>query len=209
MSNSIHPKAKIYNGCNCENSILNAYSRLKTNVEFRDSILGDYSYVSSNSIVNMTEIGKFTSIGPGCYIGLWEHDTDVSTHSFYLYESSGEFVKGYSNYKKDKIKTFLGNDVWVGANVSIKKGVKIGNGAIIGSSAVITKDVEPFSIVVGNPAKLLKYRYSKEDIELMQKAAWWDLPREKLQQLIDDNLFHDFDVFKSKYLKTFSAKRNK
>jgi chloramphenicol O-acetyltransferase type B len=195
--NLIDPTCTIADGCVVNRSELKLYSRLKSNVEFRDSILGEYSYVSSGSIVNKTVIGKFTSIGPGCYIGLWEHDTDVSTHSFYLYETSGFFVKGYKNYKKDDLQTFIGSDVWVGANVSIKKGVSIGNGAILGSSSVITKEVEPYSIVVGNPGHVIKYRYDSEDIKMLIQTRWWDFPREEIQLMVDKGLFQDFDAFKN------------
>ncbi len=181
-------------------SELNEYSRLKKNVEFRESVLGAYSYVSSGCVVNKSIIGKFTSIGPGTFIGLWEHNTDVSTHSFYLYETSGHFVKGYQNYKRDHVETFVGNDVWIGANVCIQKGVKVGDGAIIGSGAIVTKDVLPYSIVVGNPAKILRYRFTDEDIEMFLQTKWWDFSRMELQEMVDNKLFENFDSFKN-YIK--------
>jgi len=199
--NSIHPTATIANDCIVNNSALLQYSRLKRNVEFRDSQLGEYSYVSSGSFVINTHIDKFTSIGPSCFIGLWEHNTEVSTHSFYLYETSGFFVKGYENYKKDHIRTFIGSDVWIGANVSIKKGIHIGHGSIIGSSSVITKDIDPYSIVVGNPGKIIKYRFKKEDVKLLLHTCWWNFPREELQKMVDSRLFHDFELFKEYIIK--------
>jgi acetyltransferase-like isoleucine patch superfamily enzyme len=181
-------------------SELHEYSRLKKNVEFRESVLGAYSYVSSGCVVNKSIIGKFTSVGPGTFIGLWEHNTDVSTHSFYLYETSGQFVKGYQNYKRDHIETIVGNDVWIGANVCIQKGVTVGNGAIIGSGAIVTKDVLPYSIVVGNPAKILRYRFSEEDIEMFLHSKWWDFSRAELQEMVNNKLFENFDSFKN-YIK--------
>ncbi len=203
LDNQISNLCCIDTDCIISKSDLRDYSRVKRNVEVRESILGEYSYISSNSIVNYTEIQKFTSIGPGCYIGLWEHDREVSTHSFYLYETSGFFVKGYKNYKRDKIKTFIGNDVWIGANVTIKKGVTIGDGAIIGSSSVITKDVEPYSIVVGNPGRLLKFRFSKEDVGLFMTVKWWDFSRDKLKKMIELDLFSDFAKFKNYIIENY------
>ena len=123
------------------NSILKIYARVKDYAELRDSFLGEYSYISQQSIVNKTNIGKFVSIANGCYIGLWEHNTQVSTHSFYLYEHCGHFVKGYKNYDKDDIETIIGNDVWIGANAVIMKGTNIGDGAIIGASAFKTSSL--------------------------------------------------------------------
>lgn len=193
--NSIHKTAVTAENVIINNSDLKEYSRLKSNVEFRDSVLGEYSYVSSGSIVNRTRIGKFTSIGPGTYIGLWDHDTDVTTHSFHLYETSGYFVKGYKNYKRDSIITDVGNDVWVGANVCIQKGVSIGSGAIIGSGSVVTKDVEPYSIIVGNPGRLLRKRFNDNVISMFMTTNWWDFSRVKLKEMVEKGLFEDIDLF--------------
>jgi acetyltransferase-like isoleucine patch superfamily enzyme len=96
---TVSPKAVV------RQSRLLDYSRLKDYAEISDSTLGEYSYIAQFSIVNKTEIGKFCSIGHGAFIGLWEHDMAVSTHSFFLYETSGGFVKGYRNYEKDNVTT--------------------------------------------------------------------------------------------------------
>jgi chloramphenicol O-acetyltransferase type B len=187
--NKLDPQSIILKDCEVSNSTLKAYSRLKKNVEFRNSALGDYSYVSSFSVINACDIGKFCSIAHGTFIGLWEHNTYTTTHSFYLYESSGGLVKGFKDYDKDEIRTKIGNDVWVGANVTIKKGVSIGDGAIIGAGSVVTKDVEPYSIVVGLPAKLMKKRFEQRDIDLLLKSQWWDYPREILKDMIEKNVW--------------------
>lgn len=196
MDNQIHELATVGVGCTVGRSVLQAYSRLKPHVEFRDSVLGEYSYVSSFSVVNKTTIGKFTSIAPGCFIGLWEHDDVVSTHSFYLYETSGHFVKGYTNYRKDGIEATIGNDVWIGANAVIRKGVTVGDGAIVGAGAVVTKNVEPYQIVIGNAARPLRFRYDERDRQMLLQVKWWDLPRPALQKMVDLGLFTDFDRFK-------------
>lgn len=194
--NFIDNKVNIADTAVVLNSTLKMYTRIKAYAEVKDSILGEYSYISQQSIINKTNIGKFCSISSGCYVGLWEHNTQVSTHSFYLYEHSGEFVKGYRNYDKDYMETNIANDVWIGANALVLKGVNIGNGAIIGGGAVVTKDVPDYAVVVGNPAKILKFRYSKEDIEFMLRVKWWNFDRQKLQKLIDQNAFDSFDKFK-------------
>ena len=71
-------------------------------------------------------------------------------------------------------RTYIGNDVWIGENVTIKDGVKIGNGAVIGTAAVVTKDVPPYAIVAGVPAKIIKYRFDDKKIQLLQDIKWWD-----------------------------------
>ena len=121
----------------------------------------------------------------------------MSTHSFFLYPHSGGFVEHYTDYKKDIIGTNIGNDVWVGAGAIIMKGVTIGNGAIIGAGSVVTKDVESYSIVVGSPAKNVKYRYTKEDINWLEEIQWWNFSREYLKQIIQAGGFSSFEKFKT------------
>jgi acetyltransferase-like isoleucine patch superfamily enzyme len=174
-------------------STLHDYARLKDYAELIDSELGAYSYISQNSLVNKTRVGKFCSIGHGTYIGLWEHNMAVSTHSFYLYETSGNFVKGYKDYDKCALTTHLGNDVWVGANSVVLKGRMIGDGAIIGAGSVVTRDIPPYAIAVGNPAKIVKYRFTPEDIAFLLRLQWWHAPREILQEMVDRQLFNAVD----------------
>lgn len=194
--NQVEEKVIMSTSAKVNDSHLKYYSRMKDYSEIHSSSLGEYSYISQYSIVNKSKIGKFCSIANGCYIGLWEHNTQVSTHSFYLYEHSGDFVEGYSNYDKDELETILGNDVWIGANAVVMKGVKIGDGVIVGASAVVTKDAPPYSILVGNPAKILKYRYEKEDIRWLLKLKWWNFSRDKLKNIIAQDAFKDFKKFK-------------
>ena len=194
--NIVEDRVEVSNLAKVKNSHLKYFSRLKDYAEIYESILGEYSYISQFSIVNKTKIGKFCSIASGCAIGLWEHNRAVTTHSFYLYEHSGEFVKGYRNYIKDEIWTKIKNDVWIGANSVILKGVSIGNGAIVGAGAVVTKDVPDYAIVVGNPARVIKYRYQREDIEWLLRLEWWNFSREKLKWIIDKGGFEDFELFK-------------
>ncbi len=196
MENKIAKKVIISKSAKVIKSTLKYYSRIKDYAELHSSKLGKYSYISQYSIVNKTKVGKFCSIANGCYIGLWEHNIDVSTHSFYLYEHSGNFVKGYKNYDKDKIQTIIGNDVWIGANSVLLKGVVIGDGAIIGASAVVTKDIPPYAVVIGNPAKIIKYRYNQKDIDWLLKLQWWNFKRKKIKLLIRKNAFSNFKLFK-------------
>ena len=84
--------------------------------------------------------------------------------------------------------TFIGHDVWIGHGVTIKQGVRIGNGAVIGSNTMVTKDVPPFAIVGGVPAKVIRYRFSKEVIDRLEEIQWWNLPDEKITEVVE--LFH-------------------
>ena len=195
-NNIVKENVVISDSAKVDFSELKYYSRLKDYSELRSSVLGEYSYISQFSIVNKTNIGKFCSIANGCYIGLWEHDTDVSTHSFFLYPHCGGFVDEYTDYKKDDVETNIGNDVWVGAGAIIMKGVTIGDGAIVGAGAVVTKDVEAYSIVVGSPAKHKKFRFTKEDREWLINLQWWNFNRDLIKLIITNGGFKSFNKFK-------------
>lgn len=146
--------------------------------------IGDYSYVNSNSNIRNTTIGKFCSIGPQVKIVVGNHPTNlVSTHpTFYsnnkpfLTFSDKMYFEEYKNVK-------IGNDVWIGEDVLIPGGIIIGDGAIVTSKAVVTKNVEPYSIVGGVPAKHIKYRFEQEQIKIIQESEWWNWEEDKLIKL--------------------------
>lgn len=133
---------------------------------------------SVEDIPKGTKIGKYCSFAKKIYIFNANHPIDfVSTHPI-TYNSNLNFVK---NEKIKRNKLMIGNDVWVGQNVIILSKVKsIGNGSIIAAGAVVTKDVEPYSIVAGNPAKVIRYRFEKEVIEELEKIKWWDKAPEEI-----------------------------
>ena len=94
-------------------------------------------------------------------------------------------------------KTHIGNDVWIGRNVIITNGASIGNGAIIGAGSVVTKDIPDYAIAVGNPARVIRYRFTPEQIEQLNKIKWWDWPVEKIKGAYQD--FKNIDTFIEKY----------
>ena len=194
--NDFSDRTIVSEGCEIMGSDMGYYSRIKSYTHLRDSNLGDYSIISNFSVVSATDLGKFNSIGYGNYVGLWEHNLWVSTHSFYLYEGSGGFVKGYQSYEKDQIRTIIGNDVWTGANAVILKGVTIGDGVVVGAGAVVTKDVPPYAIVVGNPTRILRYRFNEEDISFLLEVKWWDFKRDLIQDMVDKKVWDSIDKLK-------------
>lgn len=131
------------------------------------------------------DIGNYCSIAIGVKWIPGNHPMDdVSTHPFFHREEFGYFKKEKNTQQKLKKRT-IGNDVWIGRDVLILPKVKtIGNGAIIGAGSVVTHDVEPYSVVAGNPAKLIKYRFGKEVIEQLEKSKWWELQPDQLRNAI-------------------------
>ena len=150
-------------------------------------------------------IGSFCSFGPNTAI-VQPHYMGATTHQF-LFSSwrYPDLDKLMPHKKQEEIfkthiaskKTVIGNDVWTGRNATILAGVRIGNGAVIGAGAVVTKDVPPYAIVGGVPAKIIKYRFSPEQIEAMEQIQWWNWDDQTIADRFDD--FLDIDMFIRKY----------
>lgn len=155
----------------------------------RNVIMGNYNYFNANQVPVLIEsntvIGSFCSIAPGVFIGLGNHDVhSVSTHPImfnpYYSELLNVEFKGTRNSLIDSdVTTIIGNDVWVGAKAMINRGVNIGDGAVIAGGAIVTKDVQPYSIVGGVPAKVIGYRFDTNTIrELTNNTRYclwnWD-----------------------------------
>lgn len=152
-----------------------------------DVSIGDESYVNRNSSLENCEIGKYCSISEGVFISTWEHNYKaVSTHPF---AESEEFRKR----KRDKV--IIGNDVWIGLRAIVMEGVHIGDGAVIGAGAVVTKNVMPYEIVGGIPAKRIKWRTDPETIQFLEEYRWWDKSKEQLEG-IKDIIQSDIDLCK-------------
>jgi acetyltransferase-like isoleucine patch superfamily enzyme len=132
-------------------------------------------------------VGNFCSISNDCKIWLsGNHNTEwVSTYPFgHVYGTKHIFNVPSPGHPSSKGNVIIGNDVWIASDVTILSGVNIGDGAIIANSSVITKDVEPYSIVGGNPAKFIKYRFTKEQIEKLLEIKWWYWDDEKIKKFV-------------------------
>ena len=164
--------------------------------------IGAYSYgkptVHSWGEGTTLRVGAFCSFAPGVQIFLGGgHRTDwVTTYPF---SANFEFAKGFVGHPVSKGDVIIGNDVWIGAEALILSGVNVGNGAVIAARAVVSKDVPPYSIVAGNPAKLIKYRFDKETITSLQQIAWWNWPIEKLKVAMPLLLSNNIQLFIRKY----------
>lgn len=160
------------------------------------SKIGYGSYLAEGAKLAKASIGRYCSIGPNvnCIFGKHPSTTFVSTHpSFFALKTPVGFTyadeqhfKEFAEPHKGGFSITIGNDVWLGANVALMDGVKIGDGAIVAANALVTKDVEPYSIVGGVPAKLIKKRFNDDEIAFLVEFKWW----EKSRKWIEDNASH-------------------
>ncbi len=150
------------------------------------STIGDYTYVGERSSIVNTDIGKFCSIAGEVLIGLSSHTINfLSTSPLFTEKRNGtgsSWCDEAISYPYKRVE--IGNDVWIGARAMIMGGIKIGNGAVVGAGAVVTKDVPPYAIVVGIPAKIIRYRFPDEIVDKLENLQWWNLPDSVLRKNI-------------------------
>lgn len=167
------------------NSMLGHYVRIDRNNFILHSYLGEYTYTGQFSVIMHSKIGKYCSISWGVTIGAGEHDYNkITTHDF-LYNRNYDINNDNVSYDRFEQPLSIGNDVWIGTNATICRGVTIGDGAVIGANSVVTKDVPPYSIVVGVPAKVIKYRFNHDIIASLLDLKWWDFPPEIIKEKFD------------------------
>ena len=152
------------------------------NCNIKDSKIGDYTTIGDNCKIFYSTIRKFCSISWNVTIGAPNHTIEsISTHNFPF----TTFWKLSDKYDIKKIKTTIGNDVWLGANVLVVSGVNIGDGVVIGANSVVTNDLEDYGIYAGNPAKIIKKRFSDEIIKLLKEIKWWNFDKNFIKNNID------------------------
>lgn len=206
-------KYKLPKGCKVSffTSIYNlkceGYNTIGKNAVINNVTLGFASGISMNSFFCDTVIGRYTVLGPRIIVIRGQHPTSrfVSVHpAFYSLKKQYGFT--YINRQKfdefvyvdlnKKTAVIIGNDVWIGADVRIMEGVKIGDGAIVAAGAVVVNDVLPYSIVGGVPAKVIKSRFTEDDIQFLLQLKWWDKSEEWIRS--NAKYFEDIAILREK-----------
>ncbi len=160
-----------------------------------NSKMGRCSYIGEHTSVIGANIGRYCSISNYCAIGGGGHPIDWVSTSPVFNSSTSILHFRYADSKYEPFcETNIGHDVWIGTHCLIKAGVTIGNGAVIGMGSVVTKDIGPYEIWAGNPARLIKKRFDEETIAKLEKSNWWDWPEEQIREKAP--LFCEIDRFK-------------
>jgi len=194
---SIDPTARIRD---CR---LGRYTEVGAGTKLAETQMDDYSYISEHGDVIYTSIGKFCSIAAFVRINPGNHPHWRASQSHFTYRASYYFdgeadEDAFFDWRRSN-GVSIGHDVWIGHGVVVMSGVTIGTGAILGSGAVVTKDVAPYEIAVGVPAKPLRRRFAEPVAERMQALAWWDWDHDRLHAALPDFRALSPEAFLEKY----------
>jgi phosphonate metabolism protein (transferase hexapeptide repeat family) len=193
----IHPE------CEISESTFGAYVEIGKGSRVANSRFDDYSYCDRYADIANAHIGKFANIAAFSRIGATDHPLHTAACHHFLYRSGDywdDAGRDYDFFAHRKSRTaFIGHDTWIGAGAMIKPQVTLGHGAVVASGAVVTKDVDPYTIVAGTPAKPLRARQPREIADRLIALAWWDWSHEALRAALSDFRSLESEAFLEKY----------
>lgn len=184
-------------------STLGRYTEIGARSRVSETVLDDYSYLGIDCEIWCAAIGKFSNIASHVRINATNHPTWRPTLHHFTYRA-GDYWPG----EKDETEFFewrrgnavkVGHDTWLGHGSTILPGVSVGNGAVVGAGAVVSKDVAPYTIVGGVPARLIRERFDAATGNRLDRLAWWDWSHDRLRDALDDFRALDIEAFLSKY----------
>ena len=180
----IDPTAKV------SKATLGRYTEIGARTVFAESTLGDYSYVVNDANVIYTTIGKFCSIAAMTRINPGNHPMQRTSQSHFTYRASAYFddaqdEDAFFDWRRSHAVT-IGHDVWIGHGAIVLAGRSIGTGAVVAGGAVVTKDVAPYTIVAGNPARVIRRRFPEDVAGRLMALSWWDWEHARLHEALDD-----------------------
>ncbi len=159
-------------------------SKLESGTLFYHSTMGRHSFCGYDCEISHADIGSFVSIANGVVIGGGRHPMEWVGMSPVFYAGRDSVKAKFSTHARAPAQRVrIGHDVWIGRSAIVLPGVDIGNGAVVGAGAVVTKAVAPYAVVAGNPARLLRYRFSESTVARLTATAWWDYDDEALRRV--------------------------
>lgn len=192
---TVHPS------CYIAASTVGVWTELGSNTHLIESTFGDYSYTAGDADIIYTDVGKFCSIASHVRINPGNHPMERVTQHHMTYRRA---AFGFAETDDDAFFAWrrahrcrIGHDVWIGHGATIMPGVQVATGAVIGAGAVVTKDIAPYQIAVGVPARPLRTRFGDDVIAALLRIAWWDWDRETLAARFDE--LNDTPAFIARY----------
>ena len=180
----------IHDGCQISDSDIGAFTEVGAGSRIAHSTFEDYAYCDRYADIANATIGKFSNIAAFTRIGATDHPLHTASCHHFLYRSADYWDDADNDAAffahRQSRRASIGADTWIGAGAMIKPEVTIGHGAVIAAGAVVTKDVPPYTIVAGTPAKLLRRRQPVEVAARLTALAWWDWPHDRLRETLDD-----------------------
>lgn len=189
--------------CEITDSTFGAFVEIGKGSRVGHSHFGDYSYCDRYADIANAQIGKFANIAAFSRIGATDHPLHTASLHHFLYRSDDYWDDAardaeFFAHRRARIAT-IGHDTWIGAGAMVKPEVTVGHGAVIAAGAVVTKDVDPYTIVAGTPAKPLRLRQPREIADRMIALAWWDWPHDRLRAALADFRALEAEAFLEKY----------
>ncbi|MGV1753522.1 DapH/DapD/GlmU-related protein [Agrobacterium sp. CG674] len=193
----IHPTAEV------SGSTLGIYTEIAELCRVSETDLGDYSYIERGGQVWCATIGKFVNIAACVRINATNHPMDRASLHHFTYRA-GDYWPGAADEtdffaERRAKRVSIGHDVWLGHGVTLLPGVTIGNGAVVGAGAVVSRDVAPYTVVGGVPARLIRARFADGIGDRMDHLAWWDWPHDQLFEALEDFRKLPAEEFLSRY----------
>lgn len=193
----------MHDGCDITNCTFGAYVEIGAGSRLAHSEIGDYSYCDRYADIANASVGKFANIASFSRIGATDHPLHTASCHHFLYRSQdywddAEADPAFFEHRRSR-RAHIGNDTWIGHGAMIKPEVSLGDGAVIAAGAIVTKDVEPYTIVAGNPAKILRLRQPQAIADRMMALAWWNWPHDALRAALPDFRALKAEAFLEKY----------
>ena len=193
----------IHPDCEITDSNFGRYVEIGRGSRLSNAHMDDYSYCDRYADIANARIGKFANIAAFSRIGATDHPLHTASCHHFLYRSDdywddAERDPAFFAHRRSRIAS-IGHDTWIGAGAMIKPEVTLGHGAVVASGAVVTKDVDPYTIVAGTPARPLRLRQPRDIADRIIALAWWDWPHEKLRKTLEDFRMLRAEAFLEKY----------
>jgi len=193
----------LHEECDIKNCQFGAYVEIGKGSRILNTTMGDYSYCDRYADIANAVVGKFANIAAFSRIGATDHPLHTAACHHFLYRSADYWDDAQDDpaffAHRSSRTAYIGHDSWIGHNAMIKPEVRVGDGAVVAAGAVVTRDVAPYTIVAGTPAKFLRRRQPEDVTERLIALAWWDWPHEALCAALEDFRTLPAEAFLEKY----------